>query len=138
MPYTTKQRRAVLQCLEDRASDALTPGDVAEELRRAGSPVGLATVYRQLEQLESAGLLHRIQTGEGALYQYCPHPSAPHGCFLLRCERCGRVSHLDCGHLQTLCDHLAAEHRFRVDLRQTVLTGCCQDCAGKEALHGAN
>ena len=85
MPYTTKQRRAILQCLEDRASDALTPGEVAEELRRAGSPVGLATVYRQLEQLESAGLLHRIQTGEGALYQYCPHPSAPHGCFLLRC-----------------------------------------------------
>ena len=34
MPYTTKQRRAILQCLEDRASDALTPGEVAEELRR--------------------------------------------------------------------------------------------------------
>ena len=34
MPYTTKQRRAVLQCLEDRASDALTPCEVAEELRR--------------------------------------------------------------------------------------------------------
>ena len=99
--------------------------------------MGLATVYRQLEQLESAGLLHRIQTGEGALYQYCPHPSTPHGCFLLRCESCGRVSHLDCSHLQTLCDHLAAEHHFRVDLRQTVLTGRCQACAGKETPCGA-
>ena len=137
MPYTTKQRRAILQCLEKRASDALTPGEVAEELRRAGSPVGLATVYHQLEQLESSGLLHRIQTAEGALYQYCPHPAAPHSCFLLRCEACGRVSHLDCGHLQTLRDHLAAEHHFQIDLRQTVLTGLCQACA-REAYHGAN
>ena len=123
MPYTTKQRQAILRCLEARAGETLTPAELAEELRRGGSSVGLATVYRQLEHLESAGLIHRIQTEEGALYQYCPHPA--HGCFLLRCEDCGRVVHLDCGHL-------------RVAPRRTVLTGRCQDCAREVARHGAN
>lgn len=60
MPYTTKQRQAILRCLEARAGETLTPAELAEELRRGGSSVGLATVYRQLEHLESAGLIHRI------------------------------------------------------------------------------
>ena len=138
MAYTTKQHQAILRCLEQRAEEALSANQLAEDLRREGCPVGLATIYRQLEKLEAAGRVHKVHTEEGAFFQYCPHPEADHGCFLLRCESCGRVSHLDCGHLQTLCDHLAAEHHFRLDLRQTVLTGYCQDCAGKEALHGAN
>ena len=62
MPYTTKQRQAILRCLEARAGETLTPAELAEELRRGGSSVGLATVYRQLEHLESAGHIHRIQT----------------------------------------------------------------------------
>lgn len=136
MPYTTKQRQAVLQCLS--GGDALTPSEVAERLRRAGSPVGLATIYRQLEQLCDAGVLHCIQTGEGALYQVCPHPHAPHGCFLLRCRSCGSVSHLDCVHLQSLSEHLSHDHGFFIDPRQTVLTGLCSACREKEAAHGTN
>ena len=131
MPYTTKQRRAVLHCLE--GGEALTPGEVAERLRGAGSPVGLATVYRQLEQLASAGQVHCIQTGEGALYQYCPQAGHPHDCFLLRCEGCGRMVHLDCAHLEEVCQHLSAEHHFRIDPRRTVLTGLCDHC--QEAKH---
>ena len=70
MSYSTKQHQAVLRCLEQRAEEALTAADLAEDLRRAGCPVGLATIYRQLERLEAAGRIHKIQTEEGALYQY--------------------------------------------------------------------
>ena len=136
MSYSTKQHQAVLRCLEQRAEEALTAADLAEDLRRAGCPVGLATIYRQLERLEAAGRIHKIQTEEGALYQYCPHPSEDHGCFLLRCEGCGRIVHLDCSHLQSLYAHLESEHHFRIDPRRTVLTGLCQTCGGKEVPHG--
>ena len=57
-------------------------------------------------------------------------------CFLLRCQSCGRMEHLDCPQLQALYHHIAAEHGFRVDPRQTVLTGLCGPCAGQEAGHG--
>ena len=41
--------------------------------------------------------------------------------------------HLDCAHLEEVCRHLAAEHRFYIDPRRTVLTGLCAAC--EEAEH---
>jgi len=138
MAYSTKQQQAVLHCLETRGEAPLTAAALAEELRQNGSPVGLATVYRQLERLAQSGMVHKINTEEGAFYQYCPHQAeAHHSCFLLRCEDCGRIVHLDCVHLQHLYDHLETEHHFRIDPRRTILTGLCQTCSGKEALHGS-
>ena len=136
MAYATKQYQAVLRCLEQRAAQALTAADLAEDLRRTGSPVGLATIYRQLDKLEHAGRVHKVTTEEGALYQYCPHGETDHNCFLLRCECCGRMVHLDCGHLEELYHHVETEHRFRIDPRRTILTGRCQICMKEEAPHG--
>jgi len=137
MAYSTKQYQSVLHALEAEAQRAVTAAELSEMLRRSGSPVGLATIYRQLEKLEGAGFVHKIPTEEGALYQYCPHQDSTHDCFLLRCERCSRIVHLDCGHLEELCRHLESTHHFRIDPRRTVLTGCCDRCAGEEAAHGA-
>lgn len=136
MPYTTKQSQAILQALERRGERPADARSLADDLRDEGIPVGLATVYRQLERLAEAGLVHRIVTDTGALYQYCSRQAAGEVCFLLRCQSCGRMEHLDCPQLQALYHHIAAEHGFRVDPRQTVLTGLCGPCAGQEAGHG--
>lgn len=135
MAYTTKQHQAILRCLEQRAEEALTAAEVAEELRQSGCPVGLATVYRQLEKLEAAGRIHKIPTEEGAFFQYCPHPRESRACFLLRCECCGRIAHLDCAQLDALCRHLDATHHFCIDPRKTVFTGRCRSCREKETAH---
>ena len=136
MVYTTKQQQAVLHCLEQRPEEALTATDLAADLRQTGHPVGLATIYRQLEKLEAAGRIHRVRTEEGALFQYCPNPESGHPCFLLRCESCGRIVHLDCAHLEELTHPLEATHHFRIDLRKTTLTGLCETCEGQEGSHG--
>ncbi|MDD3346726.1 Fur family transcriptional regulator [Oscillibacter sp.] len=138
MSYSTKQQQAVLHCLSQRSGEALTAAALAEELRRLGSPVGLATVYRQLEKLEQEGRVHKVNTEEGAFYQFCPHQTGHcHGCFLLRCEQCGQIVHLDCSHLKSLYEHLEQDHHFRIDPNRTVLMGLCGVCAEKEAAHGA-
>lgn len=136
MSYTTKQYQAILHCLEQQPEEALTAADLAEHLRQSGCPVGLATIYRQLEKLESTGRIHKVHTEDGAFFQYCPNASDHQHCFLLRCESCGRIVHLDCSHLQELYRHLEAEHHFLIDPRRTVLTGRCQHCAEQEASHG--
>ena len=135
MTYTTKQYQAVLRCLEQRPDAALTAADLAEALRQEARPVGLATIYRQLEKLESAGRVHKIHTEEGSFFQFCPHADH-HNCFLLRCEDCGRIVHLDCGHLEELYRHLEADHHFRIDPRRTVLTGRCHRCESQEVSYG--
>ncbi len=137
MPYTTKQRQAVLQCLERRGDASVTAGELAEDLRAAGCPVGLATIYRQLERLEAAGVVHKINTEDGAFYQYCGRENHDHrDCFLLRCERCGRIRHVDCVQLQGLYDHLEREHHFRINPRGTLLSGVCDLCAKEEESRG--
>ena len=139
MPYITKQQQAVLHCLEQRGHDTLTANDLAEDLRRSGSPVGLATIYRQLEKLEKAGRVHKVNTADGAVYQYCPHQDGEHpGCLLLRCQSCGHIEHLDCDHLHGLWEHISHAHHFRIDASHTVLTGLCGTCMEQEVPHGAN
>ena len=115
MPYSTKQQQAVLRCLEQRREKLLTAADLAEDLRRESCPVG-------------------------AFYQFCSHDANGHrDCFLLKCEKCGCIRHLDCSHLQILYDHLEQDHHFRINPRRTLFLGLCEECAGKEAEeHGSH
>ena len=135
MSYMTKQYQAVLQCVEARAG-AFTAGELAEDLRQGGQTGGLAAAYRQLARLGGAGGMHKVPTEDGALYQRCPHPETEHACFLLRCETCGRILHLDCAQLEELYRHLESTHHFRIDPRRTVLTGRCRHCMEQEESHG--
>lgn len=129
MTYTTKQQQAVLRCLEGHAAP-MSAADLAEALRTEGSPVGLATIYRQLDKLEQQGRIHRVSTEGGAVYQYCSQDG--HGdCFLLKCLDCGRILHLDCSRLQTLYRHFEDHHHFVIDPRATVFSGWCNRCADR-------
>jgi len=131
MPYTTKQQQAVMACLEARHRELISVNELAEELRTAGDPVGLATIYRQLEKLEKSGHIHKVNTEEGAFYQYCDHGEGDRDCFLLKCTGCGRILHLDCSHLKPLYEHLEREHHFLIDPRFTMFSGLCDVCAAQ-------
>lgn len=125
--YITKQQKAVLSCIAAHRGECVSANTLLDELRREGAPVGLATVYRQLEKLERQGHIHKAVTEEGAFYRYCEHEA--HGdCFLLKCEKCGRIEHVDCHRLAPLYAHLAGEHGFAVDPRRTMLYGICAQC----------
>lgn len=133
MPYNTKQQQAVLSCIEGHRDGHVTALELAEELRAKGISVGVATIYRQLDKLEAQGRVHKISTEEGACYQYCDHAGGD--CFLLKCEGCGRIVHLDCGRLSPLYRHIREEHHFLINPRKTLLYGLCQVCAGKDGSH---
>ena len=90
----------------------------------------MTTVYRQLERLAQQGLVHKAVTDQGAYYQYCGHDEG--SCFLLKCEKCGCIRHLDCSHLGELYQHLEREHHFRIDPRRTLFYGLCESCGREE------
>ena len=99
--YTTKQQKAVLDCLSERADSPVSAAAIVDALREQGEHIGIATVYRQLEKLERQGSVHKVTTDEGAYYQFCTHGCAS-DCCLFKCERCGRIVHLDCHQLAPL------------------------------------
>lgn len=128
--YMTRQQKAVLSCIESFRGGA-SAGELAELLHARGESVGLTTVYRQLEKLEQQGLVHKIVTDEGARYQFCDCHRRGRDCFLIKCEQCGCVEHVDCAHLSELYSHLAREHHFHINPHRTLFYGLCQNCAGE-------
>ena len=128
--YMTRQQRAVLEGVKASPEGCATAAELTEQLHREGQPIGLTTVYRQLERLAQQGLVHKAVTDQGAYYQYCGHDEG--SCFLLKCEKCGCIRHLDCSHLGALNQHLEREHHFRIDPRRTLFYGLCESCGREE------
>ena len=125
--YMTRQQKAVLSCIESFHGGA-SATELAELLHARGESVGLTTVYRQLDKLQEQGLVHKIVTDDGARYQFCDCHHRGRDCFLIKCEQCGCVEHVDCDHLSELYGHLAQEHHFRINPRRTLFYGLCQTC----------
>lgn len=131
MSYITKQQQAVLRCMEAHRDACVSAQALADELRADGERIGVATVYRQLDKLEHRGSIHKVLTEEGAFYQFCP--AGEHGdCFLLKCERCGSLEHVDCERLAPLYRHLEEEHGFSINPRRTMFYGLCAACREAE------
>lgn len=131
MSYMTRQQGAVLACIASCPGGRATAMELAQRLRQEGQSVGLSTVYRQLEKLVSQGKVHKLLTEEGACYQYCDKPRHT-DCFLLQCEGCGTIFHMDCSHLGELYDHLLEGHGFAINPRRTMFYGLCRECREAE------
>lgn len=125
--YATKQHKAVLACIASHRGECVSANALLDELRRSGESIGLATVYRQLERLERQGTVHKVTTDEGACYQFCDHGGET-SCCLFKCERCGRIVHLDCRRLAPLYEHLEQKHGFSINPHRTMLYGLCRQC----------
>ena len=131
MAYMTRQQQAVLKCIESCPGGRATAMDLMQMLRQEGQTVGLSTVYRQLEKLVAQGKVHKLLTEEGACYQYCDK-TVHRDCFLLQCEGCGAIFHMDCSHLGELYGHLLESHGFAINPRRPLFYGLCGQCREAE------
>ena len=130
--YNTKQREALLEYLEQIPGKHFTAADLCRYFRETGRKIGTATVYRQLERLVEEGSVNKyiIDENSGACYEYinpdvcCHQPS----CFHCKCEKCGRLIHLDCQEIQMLSEHLLGHHQFQLNPMRTVFYGLCRKC----------
>ena len=135
--YRTRQRQMILAYLEKNPNTHLTAGDVCCHLCECGAEVGQATVYRQLEKFVDEGIVNKyiIDGNSPACFEFIGDRSAgeEEACFHCKCERCGKLIHLQCAELEGLGAHLYAEHNFRMDPLRTVFYGVCEDCLKDEA-----
>ena len=128
--YLTRQQKLLLDYLREEAGSAFHVAELVERLRQNGTCIGVATVYRQLENLERQGCIHKAVTEEGTYYRYCS-PESPEHCILFKCESCGEIRHIDCESFAPLYRHMEQQHHFRVNPRRTVLYGLCAVCQGE-------
>jgi Fur family ferric uptake transcriptional regulator len=114
-------RRAVLAALFD-ARGPLTAEDIA---RAAGCD--LASVYRNLETLEDAGVVRHLHVGHGAGV-YMPAADATE---LVVCERCGARADVDPRVTADIRAAVRAATGFTPRFDHFPLAGLCPRCADR-------
>ncbi|MBR1506617.1 MAG: transcriptional repressor [Eubacterium sp.] len=133
--YKTKQREELESYLKTIPEKHFTVQDICAHFREEGRNIGTTTVYRQLERLMEEGRVNKyiLDESSSACFEYinteskCHHPS----CYHMKCEKCGKLYHLDCHEIEDLTSHLKEHHGFTVDPFRTVFYGICAECSGE-------
>jgi Fur family transcriptional regulator, ferric uptake regulator len=121
-------RTAVVEALA-RHDCAVTALDLDDELRRREPPVGRASVYRALEQLEQLGLVQRIEVSRGTAGYERVDPAGHHHHHAI-CHECGRMVPFEDPSLERAINHLSERIAFDITEHDVVLRGRCERCAG--------
>ena len=131
--YNTSQKEKLMDFLINSREKHTNVQEISAYLRSEGTPVGTATIYRQLDRLVEKGLVRKfvIDGKTGACYQYIENEKECREHFHLKCLGCGKLIHLSCGQLMDINQHIAEHHGFIVDPSQTVFYGRCAVCSGE-------
>ena len=130
MRYKTKNRDALAAYLQGREGEHVTVNEIHDHFRLQGSTMGVATIYRQLEQLVADGRMRKyvVDSGTAACFEYIGAREG-HARFIhCKCEKCGKILHIDQREIQEMVRLLEERSGFRMDNIQTVLYGTCEDC----------
>ena len=133
LAYQTRQKKALLDFLQEHRSEQLTIEEIAKQLPE---DLGKSTLYRLMGQLTDQGEVLRFRGGNQKSVRY-QLVNREDGCgehFHMQCVRCGTLFHLHCDYMAGLGDHMGSRHGFVIDPAQTILYGTCGRCAkGEEA-----
>jgi Fur family ferric uptake transcriptional regulator len=135
--YSTKQRDYLIDFFKSNANGCFTIEEILRNAASDGIKIGKTTVYRNLERLAGDGIIlkYNISSGGGACFRYLTDRAGDAAHCHLYCIGCGSVTHLDCGHIGKLGEHIRSEHKFDFDKSRTVFYGRCHKCADSD---GAN
>ena len=107
----TLPRTRILELLEEAGTKHVTADDIYRVLMQAGEDVGLATVYRVLNQFEAAGLVvkHNFEGGQA----YFELDSGDHHDHMV-CVETGKVVEFSNTEIERLQAEIATKHGYDI------------------------
>jgi Fur family ferric uptake transcriptional regulator len=127
-------RSAVVELLSGEDC-CLTAQEIFDRLRAEGRGIGIASVYRVLDELVGLRLVQRVDVGGGVARFEAAHAGGEHHHHLV-CDDCGKVVAFEDPPLETALERLAARLGYAVATHDVVLHGACAECAGTPAVDG--
>lgn len=121
----TQLRRRVLELVWN-SHKPVGAYDVLDCLSSSGKKAAPPTVYRALDFLIDAGLVHRLDSINA--FVGCPDPEASHTGQFLICRECRSVAELDDKDINKLVEQKAADLGFTAVHQMLEIQGLCQDC----------
>ncbi|HTF57368.1 MAG TPA: Fur family transcriptional regulator [Planctomycetota bacterium] len=124
----TRPRRLVAEKLLSTGGH-LAADDLIQLLRKDGTPVGRATVYRTLAILRTAGLFdeHDFGSGHKVYERAIGRPHHDH----LYCISCGAVIEFREPRIESLQDEVTRRYRFTAMYHSHKIFGYCRRCRGR-------
>jgi Fur family ferric uptake transcriptional regulator len=119
-------RQALIELL-DAQMCALSALEIEAELRASERPVGRASIYRILDELERLHLVQKLQVGQ-AMARYEPTRTGKGHHHHLVCDSCGTVMPFTDTGLEDAIRKLSRRVPIRVAEHEIVLHGACEDC----------
>lgn len=124
----TRQRVAVTRALGE-APSFVSAQELHALMRENGSTVGLATVYRTLQQLAEDGQIDVLRAEDGStVYRRCSTGHHHH----LVCRACRRTVEIDSAAVESWARSVADQHGFVAVDHVVELSGLCAECARLE------
>jgi Fur family transcriptional regulator, zinc uptake regulator len=122
----TPLRKRVLEIVW-RGHEPIGAYEILAEIGKDREKVGPPTVYRALEFLRDAGLVHRVDALNA--FVGCDHPDEGHAAQFLICSKCHRVTEMEDPGLTRALGERARSLGFRFESGAVEIKALCQDCA---------
>ena len=98
--YRTRQITELENYLCSMEGKHVTVNDICKYFKEKGISIGTTTVYRQLERMVEQGLVakYTVDGTSSACFEYLGQEEQCHKhiCFHCKCEKCGKLIHLQC------------------------------------------
>lgn len=114
----TQPRKRILELLDEAGNKHVTADDIYRVLIQAGEDIGLATVYRVLNQFEAAGLVvkHNFEGGQA----YYELDSGDHHDHMV-CVETGKVIEFSNAEIERLQADIASAHGYDIEDHSLVI-----------------
>lgn len=131
MGYSTQKRTWIIQYLEQNKDKEVCVNDIHEFLLQNDIQTNVTTIYRYLDRLVEQGTVLKSVNGikETATFRYIDGEEDCLSHLHLKCVKCGKIQHLDCGFMNEIARHIGFEHGFKIDCKASYLAGVCRNCA---------
>ena len=136
--YKTKQMAELLTFLKSMQGNHVTVHDIGDYFSSRGISVGTTTIYRHLEKMVEEGVVAKyiVDGSSSACFEYLGEHALVDdscSCYHCKCEKCGKLIHLQCSEVENLKQHIMEHHGFTMNPARTVFYGICSACSEKES-----
>lgn len=116
-----------------RTDEFRSAQELHAELRQSGENVGLATVYRHLQDLVDRGEVDVLRLADGeAMYRRCATESHHHH---LVCKTCAITVEVSGPQVEAWAEQVAVEAGFTGVTHTVELFGHCRECSSKRPIN---
>lgn len=122
----TEPRLAVLAALQAEAKP-MKAYDLIEKLSTPGHPVKPPTVYRALEALEEAGIIHRLESLNAYMFCHDHDHGHAHDVVFAICDNCDKVTEIE-PEMDAKLTNALQKQGFVPSRQVFEVHGSCSDC----------